>query len=91
MLEVIIDKLPGGDASRRTCLARISLTNTGFGVEAKAAGGGVRTYDVRLTHGDERVRSEVKAESCRTFRETDEQVLRLVHRAIGRMLDGEDR
>lgn len=80
MLEVTIDKLPGGDASRRTCLARITLTNTGEG------GDGARTYAVRLTHADERVRAEVAADSCRTYRDRDEQVLRLVHRALGRMI-----
>lgn len=80
MLEVTIDKLPGGDASRRTCLARITLTHTGDG------GDGARTYAVRLTHTDERVRAEVSADSCRTYRERDEQVLRLVYRALGRMI-----
>jgi hypothetical protein len=80
MFEVTIDKLPGGDASRRTCLARITLTNTGEG------GDGARTYAVRITHAEERARAGVSADSCRTYRERDEQVLRLVHRALGRLL-----
>jgi len=80
MLEITIDKLPGGDSGRRQCLARITLTNTGQGA------GGVKTYAVRLTHADERVRAEVAADSCRTYRDRDEQVLRLVHRALGRMI-----
>ena len=55
MLEIIINKLPGGDASRTQPLARITLTNTGAGT------GGVRIYDARITHAEERVDRRVDA------------------------------
>jgi hypothetical protein len=80
MLELIIDKLPGGDASRRTCLARVTLTNTGEG------GDGVRTYDVRVTHFAARGGDELPVTACRTFRDEGEGVLHLVHRALSRLL-----
>lgn len=80
MLEVTIDKLPGGNAARRQCLARITLTNTGQGA------GGVTTYEVRVTHVATDRGTELAATTCRTYRETDEGVLRLLHRAIGKML-----
>jgi propanediol dehydratase small subunit len=84
MLEITIDKLPGGDANRRKCLARITLTNTGQGA------GGVKTYDVRITHADERVRPDLATDSCRTYRDDHEDVLRLAHRALGRLLGQPD-
>jgi len=80
MLEVTIDKLPGGDASRRQCLARITLTNTGEGA------GGVKTYEVRVTHVATDRGSELATTRCKTYRGEDEGVLRLLHRALGRML-----
>jgi hypothetical protein len=80
MLEVNIDKLPGGDAARRQCLARITLTNTGQGA------GGVKTYEVRVTHIATDRGTELAATTCKTYREEDEGVLRLLHRALGRML-----
>jgi len=80
MIEVTIDKLPGGDASRRTCVARITLTNTGEG------GDRVRTYDVRVTHFAARGGDELPVTACRTFRDEGEGVLDLVHRALSRLL-----
>lgn len=80
MLEIIINKLPGGDASRTQPLARITLTNTGAGT------GGVRIYDARITHAEERVRGELAADSCSVYRDEQEQVLRLAHRALARLL-----
>jgi len=32
MIEIQINRLPGGDASRRATMARITLTNTGEGM-----------------------------------------------------------
>lgn len=84
MLEVTLDKLPGGDASRRQCLARIKLTNTGHGA------GGVKTYEVRVTHVAPDRGTELAATMCKTYREEDEGVLRLLHRALGKMLGDRD-
>lgn len=80
MIEVAIDKLPGGDRSRRQNLARIEITNTGLGT------GGVKLYDACITHVANDRGSELAAMSCRTYRETDEGVLRVIHRALGKML-----
>jgi hypothetical protein len=80
MLEVTLDKLPGGDTSRRQCLARITLTNTGQNA------GGVKTYEVRVVHIAADRGAELATAACRTFRDADEGVLRLLHRALGRLL-----
>ncbi len=80
MLEVTIDKLPGGDATRRQCLARITITNTGQGT------GGVKTYEVRVTHVAPDRGTELAATTCRTYREEDEGVFRLLHRALEKIL-----
>ncbi len=80
MLEVTIDKLPGGDIARRQCLARLTLANTGQG------GAGVKTYEVRVMHIAAGRETELAATTCRTYREENEGVIRLVHRAVGRML-----
>jgi len=76
MIEIQINRLPGGDASRRATMARITLTNTGEGL------GGVKVYDVRMAEADERVRGEVTLTEGRTHRDGDQGVLRLVSRAI---------
>jgi len=76
MIEIQINRLPGGDASRRATMARITLTNTGEGL------GGVKVYDVRMAEADERVRVEVTLTEGRTHRDGDQGVLRLVSRAI---------
>ncbi|MBX9737270.1 MAG: hypothetical protein K2X32_10125 [Phycisphaerales bacterium] len=81
MIEIQISRLPGGDATRRETIAQITLTNTGEGV------GGVKVYDVRLTEADVRTRAEAAAVSGRTHREAHEGVLRLVQRAVERLLD----
>ncbi len=83
MLELTIDKLPGGDATRRSTLVRISLTNTGQGT------GGVKVYEVRVTHLEADGEPELAANACRTYREHGDGVLRLIHRALGRMLGDE--
>lgn len=80
MLEVTIDKLPGGDATRRQCLARITLTNTGLGV------GGVKTYDVRVVQIATDRGAELAAKAGRTYRDEHEGVLRLLHRSLGKLL-----
>jgi hypothetical protein len=80
MIEIQISRLPGGDATRRATVARITLTNTGEGVA------GVKVYDVRLAEADDRTRAEVGAVSGRTHREAQEGVLRLVQRAVERLL-----
>jgi hypothetical protein len=49
--------LPRGDASRRTCLARMTLFNTGKG------GDGVRAYDARMMFGSRTLRPEVATNS----------------------------
>ena len=79
MIEIQIHRLPGGDASRRSTMARITLTNTGEGV------GGVKVYEVRLAEADERVGGEVVSTECRTHRDADEGVLQLVSRALLRL------
>lgn len=84
MLEIIINKLPGGDASRTQHLARITLTNTGAKI------GEVRVYDARITHADDQVRGELATDSCSVYREENEQVLRLAHRALARLLGEPD-
>jgi hypothetical protein len=76
MIEIQINRLPGGDASRRTPMARITLTNSGEGL------GGVKVYDVRLVEADERVPGEVGSAAGRTHRDENEGVLRLVSRAM---------
>jgi hypothetical protein len=80
MLEFTLDKLPGGDATRRQSLARITLTNTGQGA------GGVKTYEVRVTHLATDRATELTVHACRTYRDDHEGALRLVHRALGRLL-----
>lgn len=62
--------------SRRTTMARITLTNTGEGL------GGVKVYDIRLAEADARARAEVSLTDARTHREIDEGVLCLVQRAL---------
>jgi|GEM_PF-2602612 len=76
MIEIQINRLPGGDASRRSMMARITLTNTGEGV------GEVKVYEVRLADADARVRGEVVLAQGRTHRDADEGVLELVSRAL---------
>ena len=80
MLEVTIDKLPGGDAAGRQCFVRLTLANTGQGAA------GVKTYEVRVTHIAAGRGTEIAATTCRTYREENEGVNRLLHRAVGRML-----
>lgn len=81
MIEIQINRLPGGDASRRSMMARITLSNTGEGLA------GVKVYDVKLVEADERVRGEASSTQGRTHREVDEGVLRLVQRALGRLCE----
>lgn len=85
MIEVRIDKLPGGDASRRRPLARVCLTNTGQGV------GDVRIYSVRI-EGEVRDPSAgvPRGSEVRTFRGAGEDVVALVHRALGQILEQRD-
>ena len=52
MIKSQINRLRGGDVSRRSTMARIKLENNGKGV------GGVKVYEVRLAEADERVRGE---------------------------------
>lgn len=81
MLELTIDRLPGGDAARRQTLVRITLTNTGEGV------GDVKVYRVQVVHGDDLSRRDLKMAECRTHRGLDESVLQLAHRALGKLLN----
>jgi len=83
MIEIQINRLPGGDASRRTTMARITLTNTGEGL------GGVKVYEVRLAEADERVHEEMRSTEARTHREVGDGVIALVRRGLDR-LAGED-
>lgn len=80
MLELLINKLPGGDASRTKPLARIQLTNTGDGL------GAVKVYSVEVTHADASLESFIPKEPMRTHRFEDEDVLVLVHRVLNEML-----
>lgn len=80
MIEIQINRLPGGDETRRTTVARITLTNTGEGL------GGVKIYDVKLAEADERVHGEVTVREGRTHRELDEGLLTLVQRAVERLI-----
>lgn len=94
MLEITIDKLPGGDATRRRCRARIVLVNTGQGVGGVGGAGGVgasgvSVYDARVEHAEDGVREELAVTACKTYRDENEQTLRLVHRALGRLLGEE--
>jgi hypothetical protein len=81
MIEIQINRLPGGDATRRSTMARITLTNTGEGF------GGVKIYEVKLAEAQEKVRGEVAVTQARTHREVDDGVLRLVQRALERLCD----
>lgn len=80
MLELTLDKLPGGDEARRHTLVRISLSNTAEGI------GDVKVYGVELVEADERARDEVVKGAFRTHRGTDEGALRLAYRALGILL-----
>ena len=79
MIEIQINRLPGGDASRRSTMARITLTNTGEGL------GGVKIYEIRMAEADERVREELRCKEARTHREVDEGVIALVRRSLDRL------
>jgi len=81
MLELTIDKLPGGDETRRQRLVRITLTNTGEGL------GEVKVYRVQVEEADERTRAVLTREQVRTHRGVEESVLRLAHRALGTLLE----
>lgn len=81
MIEIQINRLPGGDATRGTKMARITVTNTGEGV------GGVKVYAVKLADADERIRGEVASTECRTHREIDEGILELVQKAVKRLTE----
>ncbi len=83
MFEITVDKLPGGDLSRRRCVARVTITKNEGGVGGRA---GVRVYDVRLEMDEPERAGDVVRRRCSTYREQDESVLRLVHRALGRLL-----
>ena len=80
MLELTLDKVPGGDTARRHTLVRISLSNTGEGL------GDVKVYAVELAEVDERGRVEVVKDTFRTHRSADEGALRLAYRALGIVL-----
>jgi hypothetical protein len=84
MMELTLDRLPGGDASRRRTIARITLTNTGEGV------GDVKVYAVKVAQADEVASAETRRVECRTHRETDEGALRLAYRALGKLLGEHD-
>ena len=84
MMQLSLEKLPGGDASRKRTLARITLTNTGDGA------GGVRVYRVKFAEGEPRVSNEVRLSETLTHREEDEGALRLVYRALGKLLGESD-
>jgi hypothetical protein len=84
MMELTLDRLPGGDASRRRTIARITLTNTGEGV------GGVKVYAVKVAQADAVASTETRCVECRTHRETDEGALRLAYRALGKLLGEHD-
>ncbi|HLP82971.1 MAG TPA: hypothetical protein VK157_01355 [Phycisphaerales bacterium] len=79
MFEIQINRLPGGDASRRTTLARITLTNTGEGL------GGVKIYDIRIAEADDRIREELRCNEARTHREVGEGIVALVRRSLDRL------
>ena len=81
MIEIQINRLPGGDTSRRSTMALVTLTNTGEGV------GGVKVYAVKLAEADERARAEVTSTEGRTHREVDEGILRLIQRALSRLTE----
>ena len=84
MMELTLDRLPGGDSSRRRTIARVTLTNTGEEL------GGVRIYAVKVTRADDVVTSEVRSVECRTHRATDEGALLLAYRALGKILGKHD-
>jgi len=84
MMEFTLDRLPGGDSTRRRTIARITLTNTGEGV------GGIKVYAVEVAQADEGATTEVRHVDCRTHRETDEGALRLAYRALGKLLGEQD-
>lgn len=74
-----MNRLPGGDASSRTMIARIALTNTGEGL------GGVKIYDIQIAEADDRVREELRCKAARTHREVGEGVIALVGRSLDRL------
>jgi hypothetical protein len=84
MMELTLDRLPGGDSSRRRTIARITLTNTGEEV------GGVKVYAVKVAQADEVASTETRCVECRTHREADEGALRLAYRALGKLLGEHD-
>lgn len=79
MIEIQINRLPGGDETRRNTMARITLTNTGEGL------GGVKVYEVRLEEADERARAEVALTEGRTHRDVHEGIFCLVQRALSQL------
>ena len=85
MIEVQINRLPGGDATRRSTMARITLTNTGEGL------GDVKIYEVKLAEAQDRIRGEATCTHTRTHRDAEEGILRLVQRALERLTDSDDR
>jgi len=84
MMELTLDRLPGGDSTRRRTIIRVTLTNTGEGV------GGVKVYAVKVAQADEGATTEARCMDCRTHRETDEGALRLAYRALGKLLGEQD-
>jgi len=84
MMELTLDRLPGGDSTRRRTIIRITLTNTGEGV------GGVKVYAVKVAQADEVATTEARCMDCRTHRETDEGALGLAYRALGKLLGEQD-
>lgn len=84
MMELTLDRLPGGDSSRRRTIARITLTNTGEGI------GGIKVYAVKVAQADEAAATEIRCADCRTHRETDEGALLLAYRALGKLLAEHD-
>lgn len=80
MLEILVNKLPGGDRSRTTPLVRLELVNTGEGVAD------VKVYTVDVSRADERLQPYQACGTVRTHRSKDEDVLVLVHRALEQLL-----
>lgn len=64
-------------------MARLTITKNEGGVGGRD---GVRVYDVRLEMDEPAGAGDVVRRRCSTYREQHESVLRLVQRALGRLL-----
>lgn len=80
MFEIRIDRLPGGDATRRSTVLRVLVRNSAEGV------GPVRLYDVEVAEADNAATREIRRSVGRTHRDGDDGSIRLAHRALGLLL-----